>query len=64
MIPISGISWAKPLEGVRDLVGIAELTGTLPNLSRPDLLAKAARHQVPQHVPPFPWRCDMSELVA
>jgi hypothetical protein len=36
-------------KGSGTVVGVADLTATLPNLSRPDLMTNVAKHQVPQH---------------
>jgi hypothetical protein len=36
-------------KGSGTVVGVANLTATLPNLSRSDLMTNVARHQVPQH---------------
>ena len=36
-------------KGSGTIIGIADLTATLPNLSRSDLMANVSKHQVPQH---------------
>jgi hypothetical protein len=47
-------------KGSGTVIGIADLTGTLPKLSRSDLIANVAKHRVPQHEIGVDFRWNMA----